>query len=140
MKEHHKKCNGATSKESSEKEQENATPFPKKSKQEHVSTKVRSYRIQSSMSNFIVKTNSREKDALDEAIAKFFYSCNIPFLVSENPSFINMLNLLRPGYEPPPQKKTAGWRSSRQNTQSVAIRNGKENQWQKCFIVTRWVE
>ena len=83
-------------------------PLPKKSKQEHVSTKVGSSRIQSSMSNFIVKTNSREKDALDEAIAKFFYSCNIPFLVSENLSFINMINLLRPGYEPPKRKQLAG--------------------------------
>ena len=113
MKEHHKKCNGATSnehkqasaiqlmEESSDKEQENSTPLPKKSKQENVSTEVGSSRIQSSMSNFIVKTNSREKDALDEAIAKFFNSCNIPFLVSENPSFINMINLLRPGYKPP---------------------------------------
>lgn len=113
MKEHFKKCNGQQApalqlmEESSNIEQENLTPLCKKSKQNDC-VEIQSPRIQSNVNDFVVKTNLKEKNELDEAVAKFFYSCNIPFLVSENPSFVKMINLLRPGYKPPKRKQLAG--------------------------------
>ncbi|GBM92236.1 hypothetical protein AVEN_246641-1 [Araneus ventricosus] len=40
------------------------------------------------------------KHDLDIQVAKFFYSCNIPFNVAEQAEFLALIQKLRPGYKP----------------------------------------
>lgn len=54
-----------------------------------------------SMSNFVVKTSSCQKEELDLQIARYVYATNSPFSVVEHPEFKKMVNMMRPGYRPP---------------------------------------
>lgn len=90
-----------------------STPKTAKRKQEetdddslHANTPKR--QLQQTLDGFTVPTSANIKDKLDEQIAKFFYACNIPFNVADNPVFKDTMNLLRPGYEPPSRKSIAG--------------------------------
>ena len=42
---------------------------------------------QAKMSEFVCKTTAGDKAKFDKLVARFFYSCNIPFLVAESAHF-----------------------------------------------------
>ena len=73
-----------------------ASPPAKKTKIVHC--------VQPTLSEFSVKTSNNLKHTLDVAVAKFFYANKIPHLVANNEHFLNLINLLRPGYKPPCDK------------------------------------
>jgi len=60
------------------------------------------------LDNFAVSTTLSEKDELDLAVGKFFYSSNISFNSAESKQFKNMIQKLRPGYSPPNRHKLSG--------------------------------
>ena len=60
------------------------------------------------MDQFVVKTTASMKSQLDEQIARAFFACNIPFNVIDQPEFVKMIQMLRPGYSPPNRKAIGG--------------------------------
>lgn len=64
--------------------------------------------VQPHIDDHVIKTTQNEKKSIDESVAEFFYSCNIPFAVAEHPGFEKMLVKLRPGYKPPNRKAIGG--------------------------------
>ena len=60
------------------------------------------------MNDFISKTNSHQKEILDDQIAHLFYACNLPFSLAENYVFKKTISILRPGYTPPTKMIIAG--------------------------------
>ena len=60
------------------------------------------------MNSFTIRTNSQEKVALDDQIARLFYACNLPFNLAEHVIFKQTISMLRPGYVPPSRKDLAG--------------------------------
>ena len=60
------------------------------------------------MSSLTISTNMEQKENIDTKIAKFFFSANVSFKTSENQEFINIINSLRPGYNPPNRKMFGG--------------------------------
>lgn len=60
------------------------------------------------LSNFVDSMNTKEKNILDIAVAKFFFGCNIPFAVCESDHFRYLLKKLRPSYEPPCRSTLSG--------------------------------
>ena len=60
------------------------------------------------MNDFIIKTNSHQKEILDDQIAHLFYACNLPFSLAENDVFKKTISILRPGYTPPTKMIIAG--------------------------------
>ena len=50
--------------------------------------------IQQNIFSLLTKTNAATEDNLDVVVAKFFYSCNIPFTVSDHPGFSVGLSLI----------------------------------------------
>lgn len=68
------------------------------------STPMKKIKKQTNISSFVVRTTPEEKEQLDLKIAKFFFSANVPFSVTENHEFKEMIKALRPGYEPPNRK------------------------------------
>lgn len=52
------------------------------------------------------KTASKEQ--CDLIIAKFIYGSNLPFSIVEQPTFISLLQTLRPGYKPPSREALSG--------------------------------
>ncbi|XP_031328801.1 uncharacterized protein LOC116159856 [Photinus pyralis] len=81
---------------------ETPTSKPFEKKKTHLNLK------QKSITGHVVKTNAETAKKLDRKIALFFYSCNIPFSVANNPSFIDMIHELRPGYKCPNRKDLGG--------------------------------
>lgn len=61
-----------------------------------------------SMSTFVIKTSSNEKARLDLEVAKFFYACAIPLNAASKQPFKNMIEALRPGYQPPSRQALSG--------------------------------
>ena len=53
------------------------------------------------LDQFVTKTTKSEKNTFDEQVAKFIYVTNSSFRITEHPEFIKMIQLLRPGYNPP---------------------------------------
>ena len=64
-------------------------------------------KMQPKMNEFTINTNSQQKYALDEQIARLFYSCNLPFSLAENDVFEQTIAMLRPGYATPTRKRIA---------------------------------
>lgn len=62
---------------------------------------VKRHKQQASMNNFTMKTTAGQRAQLDKCVANFFFANNIPFNVANNKYFIEMINKLRPGYNPP---------------------------------------
>ena len=60
--------------------------------------------LQDDLEHFVIQTDSNMKHELDLQVAKFFYSCNIPFNVAEQAEFLKLIQKLRPGYKPPTRK------------------------------------
>lgn len=60
--------------------------------------------LQNDLQEFVIKTPPNVKHDLDLQVAKFFYSCNIPFNVAEQEEFLTLIEKLRPGYKPPSRK------------------------------------
>jgi len=58
-------------------------------------------KLQPSISSFVIKTTKSDKENLDKAIAKYFFSCNVPFNHANRHHFKKMIEELRPGYSPP---------------------------------------
>lgn len=58
--------------------------------------------------SFVSRTTEAEKSQLDLNVARFFYSCNIPFNAVEADEFSKMVKSLRPSYTPPNRKALAG--------------------------------
>lgn len=56
---------------------------------------------QPSITSFIIKTNQSDKQKLDKAVARYFYSCNVPFSHANRYYFKKMIEELRPGYSAP---------------------------------------
>ena len=63
---------------------------------------------QQKMTTWTVRTTGAEKENIDNAVAEFFYGCNIPFSVVEHPLFTTLIAKLRPGYQAPNRKMLAG--------------------------------
>lgn len=59
------------------------------------------------MDKYIIKTTGHAKKEIDEQLARFFFATNIAFHKVENPEFIKLCNILRPGYVPPNEKTLA---------------------------------
>jgi hypothetical protein len=59
------------------------------------------------ISQFGITTDKKMQEQLDEQVARFFFSCNIPFSVVEQEEFKRLMTMLRPGYKPP-NRKTLG--------------------------------
>jgi len=59
------------------------------------------------MNAYLVRTTKAQKDALDLQIARFVYSSNSAFRVVEDPQFIKIFDIARPGsdYKPPNKDK-----------------------------------
>ena len=60
------------------------------------------------MQSFAIKTTLKEKEHFDYLTARFIYASNLPFKTVEHPTFLEMINNLRPGYKPPNRKDIAG--------------------------------
>ena len=69
-------------------------------------------KLQPSMKDHVVSTSAAEKAKLDEAVANFFPGCKLPFLISEDPLFIAMVDRLHPGYKPPTRKRLSNYHLS----------------------------
>ena len=67
---------------------------------------------QPKLNDFTIKTNSHQKEILDDQIARLFYACNLPFSLAENDVFKKTISILRPGYTPPTRKSIAGYGSN----------------------------
>lgn len=50
---------------------------------------------------FVKRIGTKEKTKIDMALGKMFFSCNIPFNVAENQSFVDFCKFLNPAYRPP---------------------------------------
>lgn len=48
-----------------------------------------------------VDVEDKEYEDIDEAVAAFFFGCNIPFDVVESEHFKKLVDILRPSYSPP---------------------------------------
>ena len=51
------------------------------------------------------QVNTRQQ--LHQQVDRFFYSCNIPFNVANHAEFCKMIEVLRPGYNPPRRRQLA---------------------------------
>jgi len=76
------------------------SPSPAPAKKQAVPVSVTQFDI----SNHVVKTSTNLKATIDIEIAKLFYACNLPFSLVEHPQFVRVIQLLRPGYQPPTRK------------------------------------
>lgn len=72
--------------------------------QDYILDKRNKYR---NIKDFATVTTEKQKDILDDAIAKFFFANNIAFNIAENKYFKTMIEQLRIGYEPPSRKQLA---------------------------------
>ena len=61
-------------------------------------------RVQLDVRAHLVRTATSDTEKMDSKVAKFVYACNLPFSVAEHPAFIDMVEALRPGYQPPSRK------------------------------------
>lgn len=62
---------------------------------------------QSTVDNFVTTTTKSQQKSLDNAVAKFYYGCNIAFNIAEHELWKDMIEALRPGYSPPSRKQLA---------------------------------
>ena len=109
MKAHNQKCNNEGDKEVNVKEEVICSAPEKRQRDDSPPpTKKRATSLQQPVERHFTKTTSAEKESFDMEIAKFFYSCNIPFSVAEHPQFMRVIKLLHPGYTPPTQKAIGG--------------------------------
>lgn len=60
-----------------------------------------SNQINTSKDSSIISTSTSYKKKIDEAIAKYFFATNTPFLHADHKMFKHMCAILRPGYTPP---------------------------------------
>ena len=63
--------------------------------------------IQTDLEQKVFITTESDKQRMDTLLAKFFFACNIPFSVTEHPSFIEHVEFasaLMPGYKHPTRK------------------------------------
>lgn len=60
------------------------------------------------LEGYVHKTNSMQKRALDEQVAKFIFASNTSFRTVEHTEFLRMVGMLRPGYIPPSRNEVAG--------------------------------
>lgn len=63
---------------------------------------------QRSMDAFVVRKSVDQNTEIDMQVARFFFGSNLPFRVVENKEFSKLMELLRPGYQPPNRKTLAG--------------------------------
>ena len=56
---------------------------------------------QKNVNKFLMKTTGLTKQVLDKAVAKCIYDCNLPFGTVDDPVWLSLLRVLRPGYTPP---------------------------------------
>jgi len=49
----------------------------------------------------VTQTSKTNKTAMDRQIARFLYGTNTPFSAVGHPEFVKLVQLLRPGYNPP---------------------------------------
>ena len=54
-----------------------------------------------SIGSYIIKTSPEERNALDLQIARLVYATNSPFTLVEHKEFKKLIEMLRPGYNPP---------------------------------------
>ena len=63
--------------------------------------------LQSNMNSYSMFTDQSMSQQLDEQIAKLFYACNLPFNIAD-PVWREIIQMLRPGYQPPNHKDIGG--------------------------------
>eukprot|EP00800_Vazella_pourtalesii_P018224 TRINITY_DN576_c0_g2_i2.p2 TRINITY_DN576_c0_g2~~TRINITY_DN576_c0_g2_i2.p2 ORF type:complete len:150 (+),score=11.19 TRINITY_DN576_c0_g2_i2:528-977(+) len=105
-------------------------PFKK-----HVCHKI----YQPKLNDFTIKTNSHQKEILDDQIPRLFYASNLPLSLAENDVFKKTISILRPGYTPPTRKSIAGGLLDKiyieVTTMAASALEGKE-----VTLFTRWLE
>ena len=95
--------------------------------------------IQPKLNDFTIKTNSHQKEILDDQIARLFYACNLTFSLAENDVFKKTISMLRTDYTPPRRKGLAGgilekiFNEVTTMTASAPWRQG-------CYSIEGWVE
>jgi len=62
------------------------------------------FKRQKTMKSYAVTTSATEKTFIDIKLARYFFSTNTPFTSVENNEFIEFVQALRPGYNPPNRK------------------------------------
>lgn len=115
MKEHQKKCCGDNSSKLQAGlpvgmelmevpcgSEENSAPAAKKQRQggEKEPEKTDLQQVRPVCEILSLKQVQKTKRRLMWQLQNFVYSCNIPFLASEHPSFTRVISLLRPNYTP----------------------------------------
>src|SRR5215469_8505426 len=65
-------------------------------------------KVQRKLSEYVLTTSNAQKEDIDKKIARFFYANNIAFFCAESKHFLEMIEVLRPGYSPPSRKILAG--------------------------------
>src|SRR5215469_14457159 len=65
-------------------------------------------KVQRKLSEYVLTTSNAQKEDIDKKIARFFYANNIAFFCVESKHFLEMIEVLRPGYSPPSRKILAG--------------------------------
>ena len=60
------------------------------------------------LDNFVTKTSKVEKEAFDAQVAKFIYATNSSFRIVEHPEFVQLIEMLHPGYSPPSRVDIGG--------------------------------
>ena len=56
----------------------------------------------------VVKTNKPLSEKIDRQIARYVYSCNLPFHTVESSHFKGIFDLVRPGYKTPSEREVSG--------------------------------
>lgn len=75
---------------------------------DHSESKPSSSVVQSSIFSYGVLTSASQKKDIDKDVARFFYANNIAFNVLKNREFKQMIQSLRPGYNPPNREQLSG--------------------------------
>ena len=95
-------------------------------------------KLQPSIMGHVVITSAAEKAKLDQAVANFILGCRLPFLVSEHPLFIAMVDQLHPGYKPPTRKSLSNLHLD--NTHTKLQSKMKSELEGKTNYAARWLE
>lgn len=70
--------------------------------------KKRKITTQSKVGSFMDKVTEREDEELRLKAAMFFHKCKIPFLIAEDPAYLDFIKALRPAFVHPNRKDISG--------------------------------
>lgn len=71
-------------------------------------TSPNSKKMRLMVDDFVIHTPTSTKNSIDQQIATYLYATNTPFQAVDHPEFRKLINMLRPGYQPPSRRDVAG--------------------------------